>query len=128
MGPAAPESGQKGFHVSAKRLEHRNIGLSSDAHPADSVAVLWAKFGALERRVAALETEREPKPEPLISTETLLFDLCVRRGHWGVSGDGRIGEGTVAMLLGMTRDSVRNLRRYGDGPRAYRLGGGGHRV
>jgi hypothetical protein len=61
------------------------------------------------------------------TTARLFLDAAIERGMW-LSGDGRIGEVDAAALLGWTVGSLRNARTEGRGPRAYRIGGGGHRV
>lgn len=48
-------------------------------------------------------------------------------GIW-ISGDGRIGEGDLAKLLGMNPGSLANLRSQGASPPWYRMGGAGHRI
>jgi hypothetical protein len=45
-----------------------------------------------------------------------------------ITGDGRIGEGDLALLLGWNAGSLRNARIEGRGPPAFNLGGSGHRV
>lgn len=60
-------------------------------------------------------------------TAQLFLDAVKEQGMW-LSGDGRIGEVDAAALLGWTVGSLRNARTEGRGPRAYRIGGGGHRV
>lgn len=60
------------------------------------------------------------------TTELLLAEIR-RAGYW-ISGDGRIGEGDLAALLGMAVGALANRRREGKAPPSYALGGGGHRV
>lgn len=60
-------------------------------------------------------------------TRAALEACCRSAGHW-ISGDGRIGEETAAELLGYTPASMANARREGRTPKAYRLGGAGHRI
>jgi hypothetical protein len=59
--------------------------------------------------------------------ERLLREACRERGCW-VSGDGRIGEGDAAVLLGWSAPSLRNARIEGRAPPWFRLGGSGHRI
>lgn len=65
--------------------------------------------------------------ERIEATRACLEAACLSAGHW-ISGDGRVGEETVADLLGMTCGTLGNKRTDGTGPRWFRLGGNGHRV
>ncbi|TWI12710.1 helix-turn-helix transcriptional regulator [Aerolutibacter ruishenii] len=60
------------------------------------------------------------------TTELILAEIR-RAGYW-ISGDGRIGEGDLATILGMAAGALANRRREGKAPPSYALGGGGHRV
>jgi len=47
----------------------------------------------------------------------------VREACMRMSGDQRIGERDVAVLLGVHADTMRRWRAEGDGPAFYRIGG-----
>lgn len=61
------------------------------------------------------------------ATTERLTSEAIRAGYW-ISLDGRIGEGDLAKLLGITAGALANRRREGTAPPHYALGGGGHRI
>jgi predicted DNA-binding transcriptional regulator AlpA len=61
------------------------------------------------------------------ATYALLLASVLESGCWR-TGDDRIGEDSAAALLGWSTEHLANRRRDGTGPRAFRLGGAGHRV
>jgi hypothetical protein len=56
-----------------------------------------------------------------------LARVVEQRGWW-MSLDYRICEQDVAALLGMHPGSLKNMRHAGTAPRAFKVGGNGHRV
>lgn len=66
-------------------------------------------------------------PARIEATLRLLEDACTSAGVW-LSPDGRIGERDAERILGWSDGAMANKRRAGEGPRAYRLAGGGHRI
>lgn len=63
----------------------------------------------------------------IAETAERLEAAALAAGYW-VSADGRMGEGDVADMIGLTPGTLANKRREGTAPRAYELGGRGHRV
>ncbi|TDU31311.1 hypothetical protein DFR24_0675 [Panacagrimonas perspica] len=61
------------------------------------------------------------------ATRARLYEASISLGCW-MSGDGRVGEGDLAQIIGWSPDSLRNARAEGKGPTWYRLGGAGHKV
>jgi len=61
------------------------------------------------------------------ATARMLAAACREAGH-SITGDGRVGDGVAAELLGFTASTLANWRSEGKGPRHYRIGGYGHRV
>lgn len=61
------------------------------------------------------------------ATARMLESACREAGH-PITGDGRIGEGPAASLLGLAEATLANKRADGSGPEFFRLGGHGHRV
>lgn len=65
--------------------------------------------------------------QAIADTAERLEAAAQRAGYW-ISADGRMGESDVAALIGLTPGTLANKRREGTAPRAYELGGRGHRV
>jgi hypothetical protein len=61
------------------------------------------------------------------ATQATLEAAARDAGFW-MSADGRVGEADAATLLGYAPGTLSRKRAEGDGPRCYRMGGGGYRV
>ena len=61
------------------------------------------------------------------ATADLLLAAAKEAGYY-LTGDQRIGEADLAVLLGMTAGALANKRREGKAPPSYSLGAAGHRI
>ena len=101
-----------------------------------SINALLVDLAALQNEVAALRAEvaglrQDKKTGSELSanqpdTLTILIARCREARYWH-TGDWRVGESTVATLLGWHPERIRNARKFGDAPTSFQIGGGNGR-
>lgn len=63
-----------------------------------------------------------------VAATARMLEAACRESAFNITGDGRIGESSAAVLLGLAEATLANKRAEGSGPAFFRIGGHGHRV
>lgn len=66
--------------------------------------------------------------EDRVTATARMLESACRDSNMSITGDGRIGEPSAAVLLGLAEATLANKRCDGTGPTFFRIGGFGHRV